>query len=132
MQASRQIRVASDLKKRLTEILASYSHDLPLSTASRVTITEVKVSGDLRAASIKIALGFSPKDQPGPGPKEVLTEIQTHTPHIQKRLAPLITFKSVPTLKFHLDDGGPMAKLQEFFNSLPDTLGLIGDTKAGD
>jgi ribosome-binding factor A len=130
MQATRQVRVAYDLKKRLTEILATFSHDLPLSALCRVTITEVKVSGDLRSAAVKIALGFSLDNQTSPKPEDVLKEIQAHTPHIQKKLAPLITFKSVPSLKFHLDSQESLVKLQEFFKTLPDTLMFKEDTNS--
>jgi ribosome-binding factor A len=130
MQGSRQVRVASDLKKRLTEILAGCSHDLPLCKASRVSITDVKVSGDLRAASVKIALGFSLEGSLTPTPQEVLKELKNHTAYMHKKLAPLITFKSVPSLTFQLDDGGDFAKLQEFFNALPDTLRGIEEIKS--
>ena len=94
----RQLRVGESLRHTVSEILRH--EDLPDRAVDplSLTVTEVRVSPDLKNATVFFApLG-------GRGAEAALTALNRHARYLRGRLAREVTLKHVPTLSFALDD----------------------------
>lgn len=94
----RQLRVGEQIRRTLSEILASGElHDPGLEGAS-ITVGEVRVSPDLKTATaFVLPLG-------GTGGEEVLQALARARPGIRHLLGRAVTLRHVPDLRFRLDD----------------------------
>jgi ribosome-binding factor A len=70
-----------------------------LSRAEAVTVTIVDVSPDLRHAVVWLGVT-------GADGKEILTEINSLRPELQRSLGEVMTTKFVPRMEFRLDQSG--------------------------
>ncbi len=97
----RQARVNDLLRREVGEILQMKYTDssLPL-----ITVTEVRVSGDLKNARIFLAI-LGDDDECD----KALHTIQKNRPQIRQLLADRIVLKYVPTLFFLIDDSAKRA-----------------------
>lgn len=120
MTNKRQLRVSALLKSHLSSILSSLTQTSSLARY-RITITEVRISADLRKALVLVMPGFQKEGISAPETQQLIRHLKELTPQIQKRLAPLITFKSVPFLKFSLDESiDQQQKIHDLFRNILD------------
>ena len=97
--SQRQLRVAEQIKHVLAETLTrGHFHSTPLMNANAVTVTEVRVSPDLKhATAYVISLGGADMDSILPALNE-----ETHT--FQKEINRQTQLKFTPKLQFRKDD----------------------------
>ncbi len=93
----RQLRVGEEIRHALSRIFARGElHDPDLSDAD-ITVSEVRVSPDLRAATAYVLpLG-------GAGTERVMAALSRATPAVRARLAREVELRFVPTLRFEPD-----------------------------
>lgn len=96
MQSRRHERVRELLKRQLSQILL---HELPMSEAGLVTVNEVVVSGDLKAATVYLGVLGSPEQR-----RRCMDFLTRHRARIQSMLAGSVFLKYTPTLRFVADD----------------------------
>ena len=95
-------RVADQIRMEVADILAKKSKDPRLSL---VTVTDVKVSNDLRTARIYV----STLEQ-GPQAQEVFQGIEKAKGFIRSELGHRIVLRYTPELSFWPDSSGPRAE----------------------
>jgi ribosome-binding factor A len=96
MKSRRSFRVAYLLKAEISEIIRTRIKD-PL--IGFVTITEVTLTADLRAARVYFSvLGNEEQKQ------NSLKGLQRASTFIQNELAPKVRLRYLPTLQFYIDD----------------------------
>lgn len=101
----RPLRVGEMLRQALSEILMredflSYTLGKPVS----VTISEVKVSPDLRNATVYIM------PLAGTDPPRVLAALKDNAPELRQQLNRKVTLRYSPRLTFRLDDSFEVAE----------------------
>ena len=95
--SQRQLRVAEEVRHTLVKIFQRGELRDPQLAGVSVTISEVRVSSDLRKAKAFVApLG-------GGETEEFLAAIHRATPFIRRRLGQELTLKFVPTIAFYAD-----------------------------
>jgi ribosome-binding factor A len=93
----RRLRVAEEIRHRLAEIFLRAPFRDPELAAARITVTEVRVSPDLRHATAFVArLG-----RPDIG--ELLPALARAAPYLQSEVAHGLRLRYVPTLTFVAD-----------------------------
>ncbi|RYD25711.1 MAG: 30S ribosome-binding factor RbfA [Lysobacteraceae bacterium] len=94
----RLLRVGEQMRHTLSDILARGDVHDPVLAKHTVTITEVRMSPDLRHATVfmKPLLG---KDE-----EAVLKALRTNTAYLQREVAARVTMKYAAKLKFLADD----------------------------
>ena len=115
----RQLRVGELMRKGLSDILHSGEvHHADLTDAS-ITVTEVRVSSDLRSAvAFVLPLG-------GENAEAVLEGLQQCAPYLRGRLGRALELRYAPTLTFVQDDSFDQAERVEAL------LGRPGEEKGG-
>ncbi|MBL8689835.1 MAG: 30S ribosome-binding factor RbfA [Rhodospirillaceae bacterium] len=95
--SQRPLRVGEEMRHAFVQLLASGEiHDPDLS-GTMLTVTEVRMSPDLRNANIFfVPLG-------GEGGPQVLKALKRATPFIRRRLAEAVQLRVAPQLWFELD-----------------------------
>jgi len=93
----RQERLNDLLRQSLAEIIARELKD-PRLDLTLISITEVDVSPDLRTARVHISV-MSPDDQA----RDAITALNHSRGYIRRLLAPRLTLRHIPTLRFELD-----------------------------
>lgn len=86
------------LRHALSEILDREEFRDPVLADATVTVTEIRVSPDLRnATAFVVPLG-------GEGDPELLTALRRAAPFLRKRLGSSVSLKRLPQLSFETDD----------------------------
>jgi ribosome-binding factor A len=94
----RQLRIGEEIRHALAWILERETFRDPALSATRVTVTEVRPSPDLRHARVYIVpLG-------GGDPKPVLAGLRRVKPFLRRELASRLTTKFIPDLIFAADE----------------------------
>jgi len=95
--SQRQLRVGEELRHVISDVLArSHIHDPDLQEVP-ITVTEVRVSPDLRNATVfAVPLG-------GEREEAVIAALRRAAPFIRHEIARSLTLKFVPALRFELD-----------------------------
>lgn len=97
-QSQRQLRVGEALRHGLAELLGAGTLRDPALRDASITVTEVRMSPDLRRASAFVMpLGGAARD-------EVIEGLRRAAPHLRSRLAKLVRLRFAPELEFVLDD----------------------------
>ena len=95
--SQRQLRVGEALRHSLAELLLRIEINDDALKGVPLTVSEVRTSPDLRQVTVFIApLGGDNKD-------EVVKALNRHCRYIRGELAPKVTLKYMPELKFRLD-----------------------------
>ena len=91
-------RVAESFRHALAEIFARGEVDDPALTSRPLTVSGVRMSADLRTATIAVTpLG-------GKDAAETLDALEAHKKELRARLAHRVNLKYAPDLRFVLDD----------------------------
>ncbi|NCN07833.1 30S ribosome-binding factor RbfA [Candidatus Falkowbacteria bacterium] len=98
--AGRMEKVDELIAQQLGQIIVS---EVELPKGSIVTITNVKTSPDLKHA--KVSLSILPDDNK----REVMSLLINNAYEFQKILNEKVTLRSVPKLRFQIDDSGQKA-----------------------
>lgn len=129
-RTQRQLRVGEEIRHALTEVLReAHFRDPDLADASSVTITEVRVSPDLKNATVFVmTLG-------GAGLPKTISALKRAGAFLRSELAHRIQLRYAPSLKFETDTTFDYA--ERIDNLLHDPhvardLGSDGDDEAED
>ena len=100
--SSRQLKVSELLKRRLAEILVSYSFRVDEKNIFTITISEVNVTPDLKIAHIFFTPFWQKKNKITP--EETLIKlVYENSNNIKKKLSNNIDLRFTPKLIFKLD-----------------------------
>ena len=103
-QSQRQLRVGEALRHGLAELLGAGTLRDPALRDASITVTEVRMSPDLRrAAAFVMPLG-------GAAREEILDGLRRAAPHLRSRVAKLVRMRFAPELEFILDDSFDQAE----------------------
>jgi ribosome-binding factor A len=96
--SQRMLRVGELIRHEMASIfMRGDLHEIPMNTAL-ITVPEVRVSPDLKIATVYIMpLG-------GKGQKQAIDVLSTHAKAIRTAIAPKMTLKYMPTLRFRIDE----------------------------
>ena len=94
---ARALRVASQLQRALNDLLHGDVKDPRL---QGVSVTEVRVSGDIRVARV-----FVSTLDPDADPQPVLASLARASGFLRSRVAGLLRLRHTPELRFSLDEG---------------------------
>lgn len=95
--SQRQLRVGEELRHALARILANGEFSDPLLSSANITVTEVRVSPDLRNATAFVTpLG-------GGGLEETVAALNHAAGYIRNRLAPELRLRYLPRVRFAAD-----------------------------
>ncbi len=117
----RQLRAGELIRHALVEILQREGFREPALSGVSVTVSEVRVSPDLKNASVFAApLG-------GAHQEEVIDALNHAAPHIRGLLGKKIDMKFTPALKFLSDDTFAEAQRIDALLARPDVARDLGD-----
>lgn len=95
--SQRQLRVGEELRHALSEVFMRGETGDPEIDAARLTVAEVRVSPDLKNATVfMLPLG-------GEGKEEIIALVQEYDSMLRKLLSAKIRLKYTPRLTFRLD-----------------------------
>lgn len=95
--SQRQLRVGEEIRHLLSDILGHGSLRDPVLTEANITVSEVRVSPDLRNATAYVS-------QLGGGEMaDVLAALKRATPHLRSRLGRELKLRHTPDLRFEAD-----------------------------
>jgi ribosome-binding factor A len=104
-------RVSGEIKKALSAALLADHSGL---TDSLITITQVRMSPDLRSGRVYVSLLGGTDD-----PEQVLTSLQTIAPRLRSAVGRAVRLKVTPELFWYLDDTEQEAqKIEEIFKKI--------------
>ena len=96
--SQRQLRVGEELRHRLAELLRPGELRDPALHDATVTVTEVRLSPDLRnATAFVMPLG-------GAKTEEIMAGLRRSAPFLKNRLARMIELRHMPNIAFAFDD----------------------------
>lgn len=94
----RQLRVGEELRHALSQIIERGELRDPELAGISITVTEVRISPDLRnATAFVVPLG-------GEGLKEIIEPLQRAASFLRHRIAQLVELRRVPNLMFEPDE----------------------------
>lgn len=97
MPSQRQLRVGEELRHVLAEILGRGDVRDPDLTDATITVTEVRISPDLRnATAFVVPLG-------GAEVERTVAALRRAAPYLRSRIARAVQLRLVPTLSFEAD-----------------------------
>ncbi len=97
MAGSRAERVADQVRELVSQLLA---FDVRDPGVGLVTVTHVKVTGDLSLAQVYYTLiGDDPKER-----KETAKALERATPYLRRRVAEELNLRRATDLRFHYDE----------------------------
>ena len=112
--SQRQLRVGELIRRTLAELLSRGELNNPLLDRVPITVTEVRVSPDLKIATAYVLpLG-------GEGKKEAIKALAANKWEIRRLLSKTLTLKYSPDLRFMID---------ETFDQMEETNRLLSDKK---
>lgn len=100
--SSRQLKVSELLKRRLAEILVSYSFRVDEKNIFTITISEVNVTPDLKIAHIFFTPFWQKKNKITPE-ENLIKIVYENSNNIKKKLSNNIDLRFTPKLIFKLD-----------------------------
>ncbi len=121
----RLLRVGEQFRHILSELLARGEVHDELLTSSSVSVTEVRMSPDLRHATVFI------KPLLGANEAAVLKALRTHTAFFQKEVAGRVSMKYAAKIKFLPDESFDQAAHIEQLLSAPKVQQDLGDADFG-
>src|SRR5213078_1302477 len=96
--SQRQLRVGEELRHRLAELLRPGELRDPALHDANVTVTEVRLSPDLRnATAFVMPLG-------GANAEEIMAGLRRSAPFLKGRLARMVELRHMPNITFALDN----------------------------
>src|SRR5438552_13782696 len=96
--SQRQLRVGEELRHRLAELLRPGELRDPALRDANITVTEVRLSPDLRnATAFVMPLG-------GANAEDIMAGLRRSAPFLKARLARLIDLRHMPNITFALDN----------------------------
>ena len=108
----RSERVADQLRIEVADILAKKSKDPRLHS---VTVTDVKVTKDLRIARVYVSILGSQDDEPG-----ILKALASASGFVRSELGRRLELRYTPEVKFWADSNGPRAeRILKILDTLP-------------
>lgn len=117
----RLLKVGERVRHVLSELLARQQvHDDTL-TAHHISVTEVRMSPDLRQARVYV------KPLLGGGEEDVLTALRRNTAYLQREVAQRLGLKFAPKLKFTADESFDEAERIERLLNDPKVARDLGD-----
>ncbi len=93
----RQLRIGEEIRHALAEILARDAVHDPVLEGCAITVSEVRVSPDVRRATVFVV------PLAGANQQAVVSALNRHTAFLRGRLAKGVYLKHVPKLSFDLD-----------------------------
>jgi ribosome-binding factor A len=112
--SQRQRRVGEELRHLMAQILRDGDYRDPVLRATSVTVSEVRVSPDLRNATVYVMpLG-------GANAAEILAALKRSTPFLRSLVARELTLRYVPNLTFALDESFDQADRIAALLALPE------------
>lgn len=96
--SQRQLRVGELVRHALTEILARGELPEPALARAFVTIPEVRMSPDLRLATVYITLHEAREE------KAVMAALEANRKHLRGEVAHRVNLKFAPDIRFRMDD----------------------------
>jgi len=128
--SQRQLRVGEELRHLLAKLIKRESFHHPSLQNASVTVTEVRVSPDLRNATVFV-MPFGSEES-----NEVLSGLNQVKSFLRRRVAEQLTLRNVPTLIFANDAKLETAAHIDSLLSLPEVVrdleeDLHGDTDSG-
>ncbi len=120
--SQRQLRVGEALRHALAELLTSGALHDPDVQGAPVTVTEVRVSPNLRnATAYVVPLG-------GGDPSTVLGGLRRAAPHIRSQLARMVRLKFAPQFDFEADISfDRVSRIEALLRETGDARGATGD-----
>lgn len=119
----RLLRVGEQFRHILSELLARGEVHDDLLTSTSVSVTEVRMSPDLRHATVFI------KPLLGANEAAVLKALRTHTAFFQKEVAGRVSMKYAAKIKFLPDESFDQAAHIEQLLSAPKVQQDLGDSE---
>ena len=114
-ESKRHLRVSESLKRLLSQGLNQEKILEPFLGDTYITVSEVRISTDLKSARVYITVGYK-----GNNPK-IISLINKHSPAISHYLGKVTNLKFIPKLKFFYDDlFDRIDHIDNLFNSLKD------------
>ena len=125
--SQRQLRVGEALRHALAELLSSGALHDPDVQGAPVTVTEVRVSPNLRMATAYIVpLG-------GGDPATVLGGLRRAAPHIRSQLARMVQLRFAPQFIFEVDNSFDHAsRIEALLRATGDMRGTLVDDEDDD
>lgn len=109
----RMKRVNNLIKEYLSDEFSRLDYSCHILAQSRLTITDVRVSPDLRYADVNLLI------DPVEHTDEVLASLKNWGVLLQRQMAQLVNLKYVPRLRFHPDDHfEKVHEIQEMINKI--------------
>ena len=96
--SQRQLRVGELVRHALADMLARGDVHDPVIEAHMITIPEVRVSADLRLATIYVM------PMGGRDAEDVVAAFERHKKHLRAEIAHRINLKFAPDIRFRVDD----------------------------
>jgi len=124
--SQRQLRVGELVRHALTEILARGELPEPALARAFVTIPEVRMSPDLRLATIFVTLHDKRQE------KSVLKALDANRKHLRTEVAHRVNLKFAPDIRFLMDDRLDEAARIDALLRSPAVQRDIGGDKAAD
>ncbi len=125
--SQRQLRVGELVRHALTEILARGDLPEPVLARAFVTIPEVRMSPDLRLATIYVTLHDQREE------KAVLKALDGNRKHLRTEVAHRVNLKFAPDLRFRMDEGlDKAARIDALLRSPAVQRDIAGDSGRDD
>ena len=120
-QSVRVLKVGERVRHILSELLARQEVHDPALTSAHISVTEVRMTPDLRHATayVKPLLG---KDE-----GEIVTALRQNTAFLQREVAKRLGLKSAPKLKFRNDESFDEAERIERLLNDPKVVRDLGE-----
>ncbi|GAA4035587.1 30S ribosome-binding factor RbfA [Parerythrobacter jejuensis] len=97
-QSVRVLKVGERVRHILSELLARQEVHDDIVSAANISVTEVRMSPDLRNATVYV------KPLLGKGEDEIVTALRRNTAYLQREVAKRLGLKFAPKLKFRADE----------------------------
>ena len=111
-QSNRHFKVTENIKKSISEILLKNNLPIDQSFNLPLTVTEVKMSEDIRTAYVYVSSHDDLEEQ------VVLTRLKESTYYIAKEMAKIVSMKFLPKLIFRIDSlSENYEKISQILNS---------------
>ncbi len=125
IRSVRLLKVGEQVRHVISEMLTRQEVRDDVLSAHTISVTEVRMSSDLRHASVYV------KPLLGSGEDVVLTALRTHTAFFQKTVAGQLNLKYAAKIKFLPDETFDMAsKIDQLLSDPRVARDLGNDTKA--
>jgi ribosome-binding factor A len=119
--SARQLRVGELIRHALAEILSRGEIHDPVIEAHMITVPEVRLSPDLRLATIYI-MPLGGRDE-----QKVLDALEANKRYMRGEIARRINLKFAPEIRFHIDDRFDEAERIEKLLRTPEVRRDLGE-----